>query len=182
MLGNVGLISHERAQLARRPKAPHTLKAELPPDTLYELTHRTIETCRTQTLTVKKGLLSAAQHRRRGRPLTLTVHNVTTARDLVPPRQGETRRRTSHRHLASHNIRTIERLNAAPGGHVTVRVDWTCTPCRPRVARSGAHVGCSRTGRTRPLDGAAAALTVARTRGVAMPLSWSWSHQPQGRA
>ena len=32
------------------------------------------------------------------------------------------------------------------------------------------------------LDGAAAALTVARTRGVAVPLSWSWSHQPQGRA
>ena len=33
---------------------------------------------------VKKGLLSAAQQRRRRRPLTLTVHNVTTARDLVP--------------------------------------------------------------------------------------------------
>jgi hypothetical protein len=37
----------------------------------------------------KKGLLSAAQHRRRGRPLTLTVHNVTTARDLVPPRKDD---------------------------------------------------------------------------------------------
>ena len=36
--------------------------------------------------------------------------------------------------------------------------------------------------RSNALDGAAAALTVARTRGVAMPLSWSWSHQPQGRA
>ena len=34
----------------------------------------------------------------------------------------------------------------------------------------------------RAVDGAAAALTVARTRGVAVPLSWSWSHQPQGRA
>ena len=43
---------------------------------------------------VKKGLLSAAQQRRRRRPLTLTVHSVTTARDLVPPREGETRRRT----------------------------------------------------------------------------------------
>ena len=34
------------------------------------------------------------------------------------------------------------------------------------------------------LDGVrvAAALKAARTRGVAMPLSWSWSHQPQGRA
>ena len=30
--------------------------------------------------------------------------------------------------------------------------------------------------RSNALDGAAAALTVARTRGVAMPLSWSWSH------
>ena len=36
--------------------------------------------------------------------------------------------------------------------------------------------------RSNALDGAAAALTVARTRGVAVPLSWSWSHQPQGRA
>ena len=142
MLGNVGLISHERAQLARRPKAPHTLKAELPPDTLYELTHRTIETCRTQTLTVKKGLLSAAQHRRRGRPLTLTVHNVTTARDLVPPRQGETRRRTSHRRLASNNIRTIEGLNAVPGLDITVRVGKNQPPEALRqAAESAAHSG-----------------------------------------
>jgi hypothetical protein len=38
--------------------------------------------------------LSATQQRGRRRPLSLTVHNVTTARDLVPPREGETRRRT----------------------------------------------------------------------------------------
>ena len=36
--------------------------------------------------------------------------------------------------------------------------------------------------RSNALDGAAAALTVARTRGVAMPLSWSWSRQPQRAA
>ena len=36
--------------------------------------------------------------------------------------------------------------------------------------------------RSSALDGAAAALTVARTRCVAVPLSWSWSHRPQGRA
>ena len=36
--------------------------------------------------------------------------------------------------------------------------------------------------RSSALDGAAATLTVARTRGVAVPLSWSWSHHPQGRA
>ena len=36
--------------------------------------------------------------------------------------------------------------------------------------------------RSSALHGAAAALTVALRRVVAMPLSWSWSHQPQGRA
>ena len=36
--------------------------------------------------------------------------------------------------------------------------------------------------RSNALDGAAAASTVACTRGVAVPLSWSWSHEPQGRA
>ena len=36
--------------------------------------------------------------------------------------------------------------------------------------------------RSSALHGAAAALTVARTRGVAVPLPWSWSHQPLGRA
>jgi len=44
---------------------------------------------------VANGLRSAAQHRRRGRPIVLTVHNVTTARDLQPHRAGA-RRRTSH--------------------------------------------------------------------------------------
>ena len=42
---------------------------------------------------VKKGLIGAAQHRRRGRPLTLTVHNVTTARYLVRPRYGREKAR-----------------------------------------------------------------------------------------
>ena len=36
--------------------------------------------------------------------------------------------------------------------------------------------------RSSALDGAAAVLTVALRRGVAVPLSWSWSHHPQGRA
>ena len=36
--------------------------------------------------------------------------------------------------------------------------------------------------RSSALDGAAAVLTAARTRGVAVRLSLSWSHQPQGRA
>ena len=40
-----------------------------------------------------KGLRSIAQHRRRQRHLTLTVHNATTARDLQPPSQGGLRHR-----------------------------------------------------------------------------------------
>ena len=43
---------------------------------------------------VAKGLASAAQHRRRRRPIVLTVHNVTTARDLQPPQATHPRRRT----------------------------------------------------------------------------------------
>jgi len=35
--------------------------------------------------------------------------------------------------------------------------------------------------RSNALDGAAAALTVTPGRSVAVSLSWSWSHQPQGR-
>ena len=34
---------------------------------------------------VAKGLTSAAQHRRRRRPIFLTLHNATTARDLRSP-------------------------------------------------------------------------------------------------
>eukprot|EP00964_Phaeocystis_antarctica_P135624 scaffold99969_cov52-Phaeocystis_antarctica.AAC.1 len=48
-----------------------------------------------------------------------------------------------------------------------------------RVASSAERV---QPHRSSALDGAAAALTVALRRGVAVPLSWSWSHQPQGRA
>ena len=56
---------------------------------------------------------------------------------------------------------------------------WTCPPCRRRVARRARR---GHPHRSSALDGAAAALTVACTRGVAVPLSWSWSHHPQGRA
>ena len=47
--------------------------------------------------------------------------------------------------------------------------------------RTGAAAQFERAGRCCRINSAAAALTVARTRGVAVPLSWSWSHQPQGR-
>ena len=69
-----------------------------------------------------KGLLSAAQHSRRGRPIVLTVHSVTTVRDLQPHRAGA-RRRTSHGQLARNNLSKLQELNAQPGVTVTVRAD-----------------------------------------------------------
>ena len=90
----------------------------------------------------KKGLLSAAQQRRRRRPLTLTVPSVTTARDLVPPRKGETRPRTSHRRLASNNIQTLGRLNTGRDPSVVVRVDTDLPPEGLRqAAEHAAHSG-----------------------------------------
>ena len=72
---------------------------------------------------VAKGLVSAAQHRKRHRPIVLTVHNVTTARDLQSPQANHPRRRTSHQQLARNNCLTLQRLNAQPGVTVTLRVD-----------------------------------------------------------
>ena len=56
---------------------------------------------------VANGLRSAAQHRRRGRPIVPTVHNVTTARDLQPHQAGA-RRRTSHGQLARNNLSVLQ--------------------------------------------------------------------------
>ena len=79
---------------------------------------------------VAKGLLSAAQHSRRGRPIALTVHNVTTARDLQAHRASGARRRTSHGQLARNNLSTLKGLNAQPGVTVTVRADAGPPPAR----------------------------------------------------
>ena len=90
---------------------------------------------------VAKGLLSATQHRRRGRPIVLTVHNVTTARDLQPHRAGA-RRRTSHAQLARNNLSTLQRLNTQPGLTVTVRADAGPPPARlQRIADQAARSG-----------------------------------------
>ena len=91
---------------------------------------------------VAKGLASAAQHRRRRRPIVLTVHNVTTARDLQPPTATHPRRRTSHQQLARNNFSTLQGLNARPGVTVTLRVDAGPPPARlqhmaEQAARSG---------------------------------------------
>ena len=91
---------------------------------------------------VTKGLLSAAQHHRRGRPIVLTVHNVTTARDLQAHRASSARRRTSHRRLARNNLSTLQRLNAQPGVTVTVRADAGPPPARlQRIADQAARSG-----------------------------------------
>jgi len=75
-------------------------------------------------------------------PLTLTVHSVTTARDLVPPRKGETRSRTSHGRLASNNIQTLGRLNAGRDVSVVVRMDTDLLPEGLRqAAEHAAHSG-----------------------------------------
>ena len=92
-------------------------------------------------MAVANGLRSAAQHRRRGRPIVLTVHNVTTARDLQPHRAGA-RRRTSHGQLARNNLSMLQGLNAQPGRTITVRTDAGPPPARLRrladqAARSG---------------------------------------------
>ena len=91
---------------------------------------------------VTKGLLSAAQHHGRGRPIVLTVHNVTTARDLQAHRASSARRRTSHRRLARNNLSTLQRLNAQPGVTVTVRADAGPPPARlRRIADQAAQSG-----------------------------------------
>ena len=97
---------------------------------------------------IAKGLLSAAQHRRRGRPVVLAVHNVTAARDLQTPRASGARRRTSHEQLARDHLLALQRLNAQPGLTVTVRVDAGPAPARlqriaDQAARSGTCARCT---------------------------------------
>ena len=92
-------------------------------------------------MAVAKGLRSAAQHCRRGRPILLTVHNVTTARDLQAHRAGA-RRRTSHGQLARNNLSKLQELNAQPGVTVTVRADAGPPPARlQRLADQAARSG-----------------------------------------
>jgi hypothetical protein len=103
-------------------------------------------TCHTwqtaQQAAVAKGLVSAAQHRRRGRPIVLTVHSVTTARDLQPPRAGRPQRRTSHQQLARNNFSALQALNAQQGVSVTLRVDADSPPARlQHIAERAAQAG-----------------------------------------
>ena len=75
----------------------------------------------------------------------ITMHNATTARDLEPPRPGQTRHRTSHRHLSSGNVTTLRKLNEGRGQappHVALRVDaHRLPPALQREAEAAAKTG-----------------------------------------
>ena len=80
----------------------------------------------------------AEQLRRKGRRVTISLPSATTARDIQPTRQGETRPRTSHRDIASNNSRKLQQL----GTQVTINVDTASTPQRlQHEAEAAAHSG-----------------------------------------
>ena len=86
----------------------------------------------------EKALHYAAQLRSKGRSVTISLPSATTARDLQPTRQGETRPRTSHRHIASRNSLKLQQL----GAQVKINVDTSAAPPRLQqdaedAARSG---------------------------------------------
>jgi hypothetical protein len=88
--------------------------------------------------TKKKALLYAAQLRRKGRRVIITLPSATTARDLQPACPGETRPRTSHRDIARNNSCKLQQL----GAHVTINVDTAITPQRlQHAAGAAAHSG-----------------------------------------
>ena len=85
-----------------------------------------------------RALLYAAQLRRKGRRVTITLPSATTARDLQPACPGETRPRTSHRDIARNNSYKLQQL----GTHVTINVDTAITPPRlQQAAGAAAHSG-----------------------------------------
>ena len=89
-----------------------------------------------------KALHYAAQLRSKGKSVTIFLPSATTARDLQPTRQGETRPRTSHRDIASSNSRKLQQL----GTQVRINVDTSATPPRlQQDAEDAARSGCLRT-------------------------------------
>ena len=89
-----------------------------------------------------KALHYAAQLRSKGKSVTISLPSATTARDLQPTRQGETRPRTSHRDIASSNSRKLQQL----GTQVRINVDTSATPPRlQQGAEDAARSGCLRT-------------------------------------
>ena len=88
-----------------------------------------------------KALHYAAQLRRKGKRVTISLPSATTARDLQPTRQGETRPKTSHRDIASKNSHELQQL----GTHVTINVDTTTPPRLQHEAEDAARSGDLRT-------------------------------------
>ena len=69
-----------------------------------------------------KALLYAEQLGQRCSPITLSLPNATTARDLQPTCPGEDRPKSSHRHLTCNNTRKLERMNKNHSNRVVQRV------------------------------------------------------------
>ena len=78
-----------------------------------------------------KALHYAAQLRSKGKSVTISLPSATTARDLQPTRQDETRPRTSHRDIASSNSRKLQQL----GTQVRINVEVTLGTCWQRIRR-----------------------------------------------
>ena len=70
-----------------------------------------------------RALHYAGQLRRKGKCVTISLSNATTARDLQPARPGEARSKTSHRDIARNNSLKLQQL----GTHVTIRVEEATT-------------------------------------------------------
>ena len=64
-------------------------------------------------------MVYAGQLRQKGKRVTISLSNATTARDLQPARPGETRPKTSHRDIARNNSLKLQQL----GTHVTMNAD-----------------------------------------------------------
>ena len=88
-----------------------------------------------------KALHYAAQLRSKGKSVIISLPSATTARDLQPTRQGETRPRTLHRDIARNNSLKLQQL----GTHVKINVDTAPSERLRRDAEDAAHSGDLRT-------------------------------------
>ena len=94
----------------------------------------------TRQVAAAKALRYAEQLGRRSGPVTLTLPNATTARDLQQTGPREDRPKSSHRHLACNNSRKLERLNRNHGAQIVLRVTDSPTPlCLQRDAETAAR-------------------------------------------
>ena len=127
-------------RISREPESASSIQER----TVQQVVSQLVSILITKITYIRQTPVSMCFHcrtQRRGRPIVLTVHNVTTARDLQPHRAGA-RRRTSHGQLARNNLSTLQGLNAQPGMTVAVRVDTGPPPARlQHTADRAAHSG-----------------------------------------